>query len=60
VNAELPEYEHLRMIVVAREPWSIENRCLTPTMKIRRSSIEAAVAPQLDAWYTGKGAVQWA
>ncbi len=60
VNRELPEYEHLRMLVVAREPWSIENRCLTPTMKIRRNSIETAVAPQIEAWYAAQGAVLWA
>ncbi|MFM2120041.1 MAG: hypothetical protein RL722_1509, partial [Pseudomonadota bacterium] len=60
VNAELPEYEHLQMIVVAAEPWTIENRCLTPTMKIRRSSIESAVSPQLEAWYAQKRPVVWA
>jgi long-subunit acyl-CoA synthetase (AMP-forming) len=60
VNRELPEYEHLRMLVVAREPWSIENRCLTPTMKIRRNSIESAVAAQIDAWYAAQGRVLWA
>ena len=60
VNRELAEYEQLRMIVIAREPWSIENRCLTPTMKIRRSQIEAMVAPHIDAWYAGKGPVLWA
>ncbi len=60
VNRDLADYEQLRMIVVAREPWSIENRCLTPTMKIRRSAIEAAVAPQVDTWFSGKGPVLWA
>jgi long-subunit acyl-CoA synthetase (AMP-forming) len=60
VNRDLADYEQLRMIVVAREPWSIENRCLTPTMKIRRSAIEAAVAPKVDAWFSGKGPVLWA
>ena len=60
VNRELADYEQLRMIVVAREPWTVENRCLTPTMKIRRTSIEAMVAPQVDAWYSGKGPVLWA
>ncbi|MEY4749637.1 MAG: hypothetical protein RIQ60_1851 [Pseudomonadota bacterium] len=61
VNRAVPEYEHLRMIVVAREPWSIENRCLTPTMKIRRSSIEAAVpAAQLEHWYQSRDLVVWA
>ena len=60
VNQGLPDYEKLRMIVVAREPWSIENGCLTPTMKIRRARIEAAVAPQVEGWYAGRGAVVWA
>ncbi len=60
VNQQLPEYERLRMIVVAREPWSIENGCLTPTMKIKRTRIEAAVAPQVEAWYEGGSGVQWA
>ena len=30
LNAGLPGYEQLQMLVVANEPWSIENGCLTP------------------------------
>jgi long-chain acyl-CoA synthetase len=60
VNAAVPDYEQLRMIVVAREPWSIENGCLTPTMKIKRARIEAAVGTQVDKWYAAKGPVVWA
>lgn len=60
VNQRLPDYEHLHMIVVAREPWSIENGCLTPTMKIKRGRIEAAVAPQVEVWYASRNAVHWA
>ncbi|MCM2252601.1 MAG: AMP-binding protein [Ramlibacter sp.] len=60
VNGELALHERLRMIVVAREPWSIENGCLTPTMKIRRSRIEAAVSDAVDHWYATGGAVHWA
>jgi long-subunit acyl-CoA synthetase (AMP-forming) len=60
VNKQLAEYEHLRMIVVAREPWSIENGCLTPTMKIKRSRIEAVVAAQVETWYASHDAVFWA
>ncbi|HCX80959.1 MAG: AMP-binding acetyl-CoA synthetase [Curvibacter sp. RIFCSPHIGHO2_12_FULL_63_18] len=60
VNSELADYEKLQMLVIAPEPWSIENGFLTPTMKIRRNRIEAAVEPQLDRWYSGKGTVQWA
>lgn len=60
VNAQLAEYEHLRMLVVMSEPWSIENGQLTPTMKIRRNRIEAAVAPQLESWYASRASVHWA
>jgi long-subunit acyl-CoA synthetase (AMP-forming) len=59
VNQELSDYERLRMIVVVREPWSIENGMLTPTMKIRRARIEAAVEPQLDGWYASSASVVW-
>ena len=59
VNNTLADYEKLQMIVIAPEPWSIENGCLTPTMKIRRSRIEAGVAPQVESWYAAKSAVHW-
>jgi acyl-CoA synthetase (AMP-forming)/AMP-acid ligase II len=60
VNAQLADYEKLQMIVVAKDPWSIENGCLTPTMKIRRSRIESAVEPKVGDWYADKSPVQWA
>jgi long-chain acyl-CoA synthetase len=60
VNRELPPHERLRMIVVANEPWSIENGFLTPTMKIRRGRIESAVAFAVDNWYATGTTVHWA
>ena len=53
INRQVSDYEQLRMIVVAPEPWSIENGLLTPTMKIRRARIEKAVEPDVEGWYTG-------
>lgn len=60
VNRALADYEALQMIVVVREPWSIENGLLTPTMKIRRARIEAAVEPLVETWYAGNARVIWA
>ena len=60
VNGELVEYEKLRMLVIANEAWSIENGYLTPTMKIKRSRIEASVESQVDSWYQKNGSVFWA
>ena len=59
VNGELADYEQVRMIVIAAEPWAIENGMLTPTMKIRRNRIEAAVEPELERWYEARGSVVW-
>ena len=63
VNSAVADHEQLHMIVVAKEPWSIENGFLTPTMKVRRARIEAAVAPHVESWYaTGRrvlGAIEF-
>jgi long-subunit acyl-CoA synthetase (AMP-forming) len=60
VNARLADYEQLYRIVVAKEPWTIENGMLTPTMKVKRSRIEAATQDHLDGWYAAKQKVCWA
>ncbi|MEZ5658004.1 MAG: hypothetical protein R3E83_05595 [Burkholderiaceae bacterium] len=60
VNGATASYEHLQMMVVAAEPWTIENGCLTPTMKIKRRGIEAVVEPHVEAWYAASGKVIWA
>ena len=60
VNRQVADYEKLKFIVVADQPWQIENGMLTPTMKIKRANIESAIEPKLDAWYAANQPVQWA
>ncbi len=60
VNQQLSDYEQLRMLVIAPEPWSVENGYLTPTMKIRRHRIETAVQARMETWYAGDCTVCWA
>jgi long-chain acyl-CoA synthetase len=60
VNQALAAHERLDRLVIAHEPWSVDNGCLTPTMKIKRSRIEASVATAVDAWYAAPGPVLWA
>jgi long-subunit acyl-CoA synthetase (AMP-forming) len=60
VNAKLSTYEQLQSIVVAAEPWTIENGMLTPTMKLKRAKLEAAFEPKVDAWFEAKRPVLWA
>jgi long-chain acyl-CoA synthetase len=59
VNSKLVDYEKLQMFVICSEAWSIENGMLTPTMKIKRSKIEAEVKPKVDGWYETKKPVLW-
>ena len=60
VNATLASHEQLQFIVVAAETWTMANGALTPTMKIKRSRIEASVAQAVAAWYDAPGPVVWA
>ena len=40
VNKTLDKHEVLNNIVLLKENWTVENKFLTPTMKIKRNSIE--------------------
>jgi long-chain acyl-CoA synthetase len=50
INQEIEKHARIGAVIVSREPWSIENEVLTPTMKIRREKVEerfAELAEQL-------------
>ena len=58
VNEQIQHHEHLQLLVVTADEWSTENGMLTPTMKIRRNSIEDATKDRVDGWYeSGKSVV---
>ena len=59
-NDSLASHERLARLVITAEPWTIENGCLTPTMKIKRSRLEAMAAPAIGSWYAASGPVVWA
>lgn len=54
VNPILKNYEHLKKMIVVQEDWTIENECLTPTMKIKRPSIEKKYEANFESWYTSQ------
>ena len=58
-NAALDPHEHLQFAVVVREPWTIDNGALTPTMKIRRNVIEGRYESQVDDWFKRREKVIW-
>ena len=40
VNQNLANYEKLSTIVITKEPWSEQNKLLTPTLKVKRNKID--------------------
>lgn len=59
VNAECEAHEKLAFAAVVRDPWTMENGMLTPTMKIKRSVIENHYADRMGEWYAEGRTVIW-
>ncbi len=47
VNSELESHQRLDYLYICKEPWSIENELLTPTMKLKRNLIEKVYTDKL-------------
>ncbi len=51
VNRVLSPIERVRRFIVAREPFTVENQMMTPTLKVRRHEIVVAYGEELDRLY---------
>ena len=54
VNPKLDSHEKIHNFVVVKEDWKVENKLLTPTMKIKRNSIEKMYKDNYQNWYEGE------
>ena len=59
LNPTLKSYERINKIVLLKEDWTVENNCLTPTLKIKRIIIEKKFESKFQHWYSAKGTVIW-
>ena len=59
VNAQLEHHERLAFLVVAEEPWTIGNGLLTPTLKLKRGSLEQRYLARVEAWKRDGERVLW-
>ena len=46
--------DRINNIVVMQEDWTVENKLLTPTMKIKRNSIEKLYSKKYQQWYSNE------
>ncbi|MEW5755780.1 MAG: AMP-dependent synthetase/ligase [Pseudomonadota bacterium] len=51
--AAFPGYARIRQIALYREPWTIENGILTPTLKIKRAEVSRRFADDIARLYEG-------
>ena len=51
INKTLERHERIKKIIILKDSWSIENNILTPTLKIKRASIEKKYKEFYDYWY---------
>ncbi|GGE55912.1 AMP-binding protein [Streptosporangium jomthongense] len=59
VNQSCEAHEKIAFVVVVKEPWSVENGMLTPTMKIKRNVIEDVYSRRMDQWFEQNKKVIW-
>jgi long-chain acyl-CoA synthetase len=46
-----PRYIRVRRVVAAREPWTVENGLLTPTLKVKRERVQKKFSAEIERVY---------
>uniref|UniRef100_A0A7S4AXW4 AMP-dependent synthetase/ligase domain-containing protein n=1 Tax=Pseudo-nitzschia australis TaxID=44445 RepID=A0A7S4AXW4_9STRA len=59
VNPTLDGHEHLKFLVIVKDDWLPENGFLTPTQKIKRTTIEDNYDPKVEGWYAANKKIIW-
>jgi long-chain acyl-CoA synthetase len=59
VNSQLEHHEQMRFLVICQQAWTPENNLLTPTLKVRRSTLEQRFAGHFNGWEQADRRVLW-
>ncbi len=59
VNNTRANYERISTVIIQREPWSMENDLLTPTLKVKRGKIDERFGNDYLPWHETEGKVLW-
>ena len=51
INPNLEKHEKLEKIVIMKEDWNVENGLTTPSLKVKRNSIEKIHQPYYKQWF---------
>ncbi|MFC5409528.1 AMP-binding protein [Larkinella bovis] len=59
LNPSLHTYQRVKKAVIVKEPWTVDNDMMTPSLKIRRKIIESRYQPKLQPWLEREETVIW-
>lgn len=59
VNPKLDQHEMLKRMVVLKGDWTVENKLLTPTLKIKRNEVEKIHRNSYEKWYESSTEIVW-
>ncbi|HMH19338.1 MAG TPA: AMP-dependent synthetase/ligase [Burkholderiales bacterium] len=48
-----PRYIRVRRVIATREPWTVENGLLTPTLKVKREKVQKKFSAEIERAYAG-------
>jgi long-chain acyl-CoA synthetase len=51
INPSLDKHEKIEKIIIMKEDWTVENGLATPTLKVKRNSIEKIHQPYYLSWF---------
>jgi len=59
LNKQRAPFERISTVVIQTVAWSEENRCLTPTLKVKRGTLDDKFGKQYLAWHEREEKVIW-
>ena len=59
VNDELINFQRLSHIIIINDEWTIENKILTPTLKVKRNLVQEKYQDKLKEWATSANKIIW-
>ena len=59
LNERVHNYERVRKLIVMKDPWTVENNLMTPTMKMKRNVIDARYETQYEPWFGREEVIVW-
>ena len=58
-NQELDVFERLEKLVIMKENWTLENRLITPSLKVKRNEVEKIHTSNYPQWFAEKRKIIW-